>query len=37
MLTGDENLIFVDFVVQYRIANLRDYAVRTCAATSARA
>ena len=25
MLTGDENVIFADFFVQYRIANLRDY------------
>ena len=25
MLTGDENVIFADFFVQYRIASLRDY------------
>ena len=25
MLTGDENVIFADFFVQYRISNLRDY------------
>ncbi len=25
MLTGDENLVDVDFVVQYRISNLRDW------------